>query len=87
MAIAQSRTCQKKVGCPPRTCAIKPGPRANIWPPGANKRKAEEEPSSPTPSKRIKQDESVEPPEKKSAMKPIPFPEKVNKTSSLSIAT
>lgn len=41
------------------------------------KRKAEEEPSSPTPSKRIKQDDSAEPPEKKPEIKRIPFPEKV----------
>ncbi|MBE3045322.1 hypothetical protein IMZ48_22780 [Candidatus Bathyarchaeota archaeon] len=40
------------------------------------KRKAEEEPSSPTPSKRIKQSESSEP-DKKQTIKPIPFPEKV----------
>ncbi|CZS75440.1 unnamed protein product [Fusarium graminearum] len=40
------------------------------------KRKAEEEPSSPTPSKRIKQDDSAEPPEKKPDIKRIPFPEK-----------
>ena len=42
----------------------------------APKRKAEEEPSSPSAAKRIKQSESAEP-EKKQAMKPIPFPEKV----------
>jgi histone acetyltransferase len=41
------------------------------------KRKAEEEPESPTPSKRIKQDDSAEPPEKKPEIKRIPFPEKV----------
>lgn len=87
MAIAKSRTCQKKVGCPLHTYAINPGPRANIQPPGANKRKAEEEPSSPTPSKRIKQDESVEPPEKKPAIKPIPFPEKANITPNCSITS
>ncbi|KAF5259083.1 hypothetical protein FOXYS1_10316, partial [Fusarium oxysporum] len=40
------------------------------------KRKAEEEPSSPTPSKRIKQNDSAEPPEKKPEIKRIPFPEK-----------
>ncbi|KAJ3471609.1 hypothetical protein MRS44_001708 [Fusarium solani] len=40
------------------------------------KRKAEEDPTSPTPSKRIKQDDSAEPPDKKTAIKPIPFPEK-----------
>jgi histone acetyltransferase len=43
------------------------------------KRKAEEEPDSPSEAKRVKHDEeSVEPSEdKKPAMKPIPFPEKV----------
>ncbi|RMJ11092.1 Histone acetyltransferase GCN5 [Fusarium euwallaceae] len=40
------------------------------------KRKAEEDPTSPTPSKRIKQDDSAEPPDKKTTIKPIPFPEK-----------
>ncbi|KAI3539617.1 hypothetical protein CPAR01_01215 [Colletotrichum paranaense] len=39
------------------------------------KRKAEEEPSSPIANKRVKHNESAEP-EKKPAMKPIPFPEK-----------
>ncbi|KAH6900492.1 Bromodomain-containing protein [Thelonectria olida] len=43
---------------------------------GASKRKAEEEPSSPTPSKRIKQDESEESAGKQPTIKPIPFPEK-----------
>jgi histone acetyltransferase len=43
------------------------------------KRKAEEEPDSPSDAKRVKHDEdSVEPvEEKKPVMKPIPFPEKV----------
>ena len=42
------------------------------------KRKAEEEPSSPTPSKRIKTDEEPdEVTDKKPKIKPIPFPEKV----------
>ncbi|EQB51886.1 hypothetical protein CGLO_08526 [Colletotrichum gloeosporioides Cg-14] len=39
------------------------------------KRKAEDDPSSPTATKRVKHNESAEP-EKKPAMKPIPFPEK-----------
>ncbi|SPO02121.1 probable histone acetyltransferase [Cephalotrichum gorgonifer] len=39
------------------------------------KRKAEEEPSSPSAAKRVKQSESSEP-DKKPVMKPIPFPEK-----------
>ncbi|KAL2211515.1 histone acetyltransferase [Sarocladium strictum] len=45
---------------------------------GHGKRKAEEEPDSPSEAKRVKHDEeSVEPSEdKKPAMKPIPFPEK-----------
>lgn len=47
------------------------------------KRKAEEEPSSPTPSKRIKQDDSAEPPEKKPEIKRIPFPEKVGLLTNL----
>lgn len=42
------------------------------------KRKAEEEPDSPSEAKRVKHDEdSAEPVEKKQVMKPIPFPEKV----------
>ncbi|KAH9892979.1 histone acetyltransferase GCN5-like protein [Xylariomycetidae sp. FL2044] len=41
------------------------------------KRKASDEPSSPTASKRAKTSDSAEP-EKKPVMKPIPFPEKVD---------
>ncbi|KAM5384468.1 hypothetical protein ACJZ2D_001504 [Fusarium nematophilum] len=44
--------------------------------PSDGKRKAEDDPSTPTPSKRLKQDDSAEPPNKRPAVKPIPFPEK-----------
>ncbi|KAJ3566850.1 hypothetical protein NPX13_g6981 [Xylaria arbuscula] len=40
------------------------------------KRKASDEPSSPTASKRVKHSEENEPADPKAAMKPIPFPEK-----------
>jgi hypothetical protein len=46
--------------------------------PGA-KRKAEEEPSSPSASKRIKQDQDATEEVDRKAMKPIPFPEKVRR--------
>jgi hypothetical protein len=52
-------------------------PIANAFVDGT-KRKAEEEPSSPSAAKRIKQDDAEDSPEeKKPALKPIPFPEKV----------
>lgn len=44
--------------------------------PGA-KRKAEEEPSSPSATKRIKSDDEAPKEIDRKAMKPIPFPEKV----------
>jgi hypothetical protein len=52
------------------------------------KRKASEDPSSPSASKRIKHAESVEPAEeqKPMAMKPIPFPEKVGDLSQSSLS-
>lgn len=42
------------------------------------KRKASDEPSSPTASKRAKHSEDLNELEKKRAIKPIPFPEKVD---------
>lgn len=44
------------------------------------KRKAAEEPSSPTASKRIKHDQDATEELDRKAMKPIPFPEKVRAT-------